>query len=74
MFIQIVLRVLIIKPLNTIEICTMHNRPPRMSSKPYNIKRGPFVYLPFIFLKLVCSLYMARDDGKKWSMGEFELV
>lgn len=29
---------------------------------------------PLVFLKLVCSLYMARDDGKKWSMGEFELV
>jgi hypothetical protein len=53
----------------------MHNRPPRMSSKPYNIKIGPFVFVyPLFFLKLVCSFYMARDDGKKWSMGKFELV
>jgi hypothetical protein len=51
----------------------MHKRSPRMSSKPYNIKIGLYYY-PLFFLKLVCSLYMARDDGKKWSMGTFELV
>ncbi len=60
---------------NTIEICTMHNRPPRMSSKTLHYQeRSICIINPLFFLKLVCSLYMARDDRKKWSMGKLELV